>query len=283
MKILVCGGDERSVITAQRLAGAGMDVMCYCMDKAELPNGCRCVSEPEKCGAVVLPIPAEDERGFLNAPLGTAPCRTEYILDAAGEGAAVIGGRLGRRLKNAAADRGQKIYDILHSPVFAAKNAAVTAEGAVSELMRVSDTALCDMNILVVGWGRIGKLLIRKMHALCRSVCLMSVNPEARALADNLGCRAVSPDCPIQELECFDAVINTAPAPVVSRLCAFKKSCVLLELASSPGGIDSSEALSTGLKLLTLGALPGRYAPRSAAEAVFRAVTEILKEHDNDE
>ena len=41
----------------------------------------------------------------------------------------------------------------------------------------------------------------------------------------------------------FDAVINTAPAAVIPTLEGFKKSCLLLELASAPGGIDKRDAI----------------------------------------
>ena len=131
------------------------------------------------------------------------------------------------------------------------------------------------MRILVVGWGRIGKLLINKLSALCPAVYLMSVNTEARALAAELGCPSLPPDCPREIMQSFDAVINTAPAQVIPDLTAFKSSCILLELASAPGGIDPAEAGAAGLDLLR--ALPGRYAPESAAQAMHSAVSDILK------
>lgn len=278
MTILICGGDERNVILARLLAQAGHEVLCYCLDCVPTPEGCTAVGAPDKCDAVILPVPAEAGRGLLNAPLGTAPCRIEHILDCAGEGAMVIGGKLGACLSAAAKERGQTVHDYMLIPEFTAKNAAITAEGAVSELMKRSNTALCDMRILVIGWGRIGKLLIKKLGALCANVCLLSRNPEARALASELGCRALPPDCPAALLGSFDAVINTAPAPVVPELCAFKDGCILFELASAPGGLDKSEA---DRRLTVLRALPGKYAPESAARAVFSAVSEIIKERDN--
>ena len=220
MKILICGGDERSVLLAGMLKDDGHEVLCFCMDKAQLPDGVRAVSSPEQADAVILPVPAENAHGLLNAPLGSQPCRIEHILDCAGCGAVIIGGRISAQIKTSAAERGQRCFDYMKCPNFTVKNAAITAEGAVSELMRRARSALCDMRILVVGWGRIGKLLIHKLSALCPAVYLMSVNTEARALAAELGCPSLPPDCPREIMQSFDAVINTAPAQVIPDLTA---------------------------------------------------------------
>lgn len=281
MKILICGGDERSVLLAGMLKDDGHEVLCFCMDKAQLPDGVSTVSSPEQADAVILPVPAENAHGLLNAPLGSQPCRIEHILDCAGCGAVIIGGRISAQIKTSAAERGQRCFDYMKCPNFTVKNAAITAEGAVSELMRRARSALCDMRILVVGWGRIGKLLINKLSALCPAVYLMSVNTEARALAAELGCPSLPPDCPREILHGFDAVINTAPAQVIPDLTAFRDSCILLELASAPGGIDPAEAADAGLDLAVLRALPGRYAPKSASEAMYSAVSDILKGVDH--
>ncbi len=277
MKILVCGGDERSVYLAQLLLADGHEVVCFCLENAELPAGCRSTAVPVEAEAVILPVPAEDMRGLLNAPLGAQPCRIEHILDCAGIGARLIGGGLSVQIRAAATQRGIEAYDYMRRAEFTARNAAITAEGAVSELMKKTKTALCDMSILVVGWGRIGKLLINKLRALCTALCLMSQNSEARALARELGCSAIAPDCPPELLGGFDAVINTAPAPVIADLRAFRDSCILLELASAPGGLDAACAEDCGLELSVLRGLPGRYAPESAARAVHEAVAGILK------
>lgn len=273
MKILICGGDERSVLLAGMLKDDGHEVLCFCMDKAQLPNGVSTVSSPEQADAVILPVPAEDAHGLLNAPLGSQPCRTEHILDCAGRGTVIIGGRISAQLKVSAAERGQSCRDYMRCPEFTVKNAAITAEGAVSELMRRARSALCDMRILVVGWGRIGKLLINKLSALCPSVYLMSVNTESRALAAELGCCALPPDCPREIMQSFDAIINTAPAQVIPDLTAFRDSCILLELASAPGGIDPAEAPMPGLTLPFCAHFPADMPPRAPRKQCIRRFT----------
>lgn len=263
MKILICGGDERSVLLAGMLKDDGHEVLCFCMDKAQLPDGVRAVSSPEQADAVILPVPAENAHVLLNAPLGSQPCRIEHILDCAGCGAVIIGGKISAQIKTSAAERGQRCFDYMKCPNFTVKNAAITAEGAVSELMRRARAALCDMRILVVGWGRIGKLLINKLSALCPAVYLMSVNTEARALAAELGCPSLPPDCPREILHGFDAVINTAPAQVIPDLTAFKSSCMLLELASAPAALIRPRPALPGLTLPFCARCPADTRPKA--------------------
>lgn len=277
MKILVCGGDERFVLLSELLQKSGHEVKCYALSRARLPEGCERADVPERADAVILPVPAESADGMLSAPFEQRPCRTDEILERAGD-AVIIGGRLSARLRQAAAENGQAVFDYMQSPALTAENAAITAEGAISRLMGRKRTALCDMRVLVIGWGRIGKLLMHKLGALCPSVYLMSANPASRALAGALGHRTAAPDCDVRLLKSFDAVINTAPAPVVSDLCALREGCILLELASAPGGVDMDKAAEARLDCTVLRGLPGRYAPESAAAAIFRAVEDILKE-----
>ena len=90
--------------------------------------------------------------------------------------------------------------------------------------------------------------------------------PAQRALAEGFGCRTLAalPEKP----EGYDLLINTVPAALLPG----KPDCPAMELASAPGGFrDPSGVISAR-------GLPGKTAPRSAAEALFSAVQAILRE-----
>lgn len=278
MKILICGGDERFVILAGMLQAAGHGVCCLDMDKAALPPGVRRVSEPEKADAAIFPLPAEKAQGMLNAPFAAEPRSALKLLEELGETPLILGGRMSAKFRETAQWHGQRVFDCMQRPEFTAGNAAVTAEGAVSRLMEVSDKALQDMRVLVIGWGRIGKLLLQKLRGLNAAACLMSRNPEARSLAAAMGYEALAPDCGSALMSSFDAVINTAPAQVLGELSALRDGCILLELASAPGGLDPQAAQDGGMRYISAPGLPGKYAPVSAARLIYGAVTNIFKE-----
>ena len=54
MKILICGGDERSVLLAGMLKNDGHEVLCFCLDRAQLPDGVRAVSSPEQADSITF-------------------------------------------------------------------------------------------------------------------------------------------------------------------------------------------------------------------------------------
>ncbi len=150
--------------------------------------------------------------------------------------------------------------------VYAIRNAALTAEGALSYLMFRGSRRLQGQRVLVVGYGRIGRLLAAKLLALGARVTVAARSAEARAWAQAEGCRAVdityiSPQ--------WDCVVNTIPAPL---LRGDYGGALCLDLASAPGGWQDETAV------LRLNGLPAHYAPREAALVMRDAVYECLKE-----
>ena len=78
----------------------------------------------------------------------------------------------------------------------------------------------------------------------------------------------------------FDLVFNTVPALILHReaLEEMKPSCVVIDLASEPGGIDFAAGENCGLKMVWARGLPGKVAPRTAAETIRDAVYHIWEE-----
>ena len=154
-------------------------------------------------------------------------------------------------------------------PVYAVKNAALTAEGAAELLMRRSDRSLADMRVLVAGYGRIGRLLARKLSALGVRVTVAARDPADRAEAEARGYAAVGFD---RIPAGFSAVINTVPAPVLRGDYGAEH---LIDLASAPGG------WADGTAVLRAPGLPGVYAPAAAADIMAEAVYRVLEEDDH--
>ncbi len=279
MNFLIIGGDERQVCLAKMLADAGHGVRCFAMEKAKLPEGAKMSKTVESADCVVLPLPAEGRAsGTLNAPFAEKTHNLSEILPAIPPDTLVCGGRISAKLREAA--QHLRLQDIMIRPEFTVGNANVTAEGAVSLLAENLRSTLFDTNVLVVGYGRIGRLLAHKLRGLDAKTTVMSKNVESRALAEGMGLHAMHPgDTALYSA--FDAVINTAPAAVIPTLEGFKKSCLLLELASTPG-IDKHDAERLGLRYIAAPGLPGRYAPESAAGLIYSAVMSIIREEEHE-
>ncbi len=82
-------------------------------------------------------------------------------------------------------------------------------------------------------------------------------------------------------LENADIIFNTVPAPILGRkeLSRLKKDCLIIDLASKPGGVDFDFAANLGLRVIWALSLPGKTAPISAGITIGKAIENILHEH----
>ena len=83
-----------------------------------------------------------------------------------------------------------------------------------------------------------------------------------------------------ENLSQYDIIINTVPHLILTeeRMEYVKKECLLIDLASNPGGIDKKTAKDRNLKLIWALALPGKVAPVTTAEFIKDTIYNILKE-----
>ena len=146
------------------------------------------------------------------------------------------------------------------------RNAAITAEGALAAAMEALDRTLLGARVLLLGGGRISAALGPRLRALGAEVTVYARSAAQRAAAEGMGCRSLErlPEKP----RGFDLLINTVPALLLPE----KPECPAIELASPPGGFRDPSGVTVAR------GLPGKTAPRSAAEALFSAVQAIIRE-----
>ena len=174
---------------------------------------------------------------------------------------------------------GLTLEDYFQREEFTVANAALTAEGAVQTAMERLEKTLLQMDCLVLGFGRIGKLLSCRLHGLGAHVTVAARSSVDRAWARAYGWEALDTSALEGRLCSFSAVFNTVPAMVLdaSLLCQLPRSCLLVDLASQPG-IDSDAASELGIPHVWARGLPGKLTPVAAASALRDAVYYILME-----
>ena len=135
---------------------------------------------------------------------------------------------------------------------------------------------LFGADVCVIGYGRIGKMLSERLEALGSHVTVATGKKEHIPWAESRRLKAVSYQELPSFLPVFDCILNTAPAPVVDE-DAWKKipnECVLIELASMPGGFLGAPQG----RVISGAALPGKTAPVSAGKIIKETVMEIMDE-----
>ena len=136
--------------------------------------------------------------------------------------------------------------------------------------------------MLILGFGRVGKLTAHRMAALGARVTVAARGYDELAWAAAYGCQTVALAHLSCELGAFALIVNTIPAPVLDgdKLAWVRPDAFLLDLASAPGGIDRGAARKRGLRVTQAPGLPGRTAPVAAAAAIRDAVYHILGEEE---
>ena len=157
-----------------------------------------------------------------------------------------------------------------------------TAEGAVQLALEELSSTLHGAQVLILGFGRVGRLTAHRMAALGARVTVAARSYGELAWAAAYGCQTAELDTLAWELGAFSLIVNTIPAPILDekRLSWVDPDAFLLDLASAPGGIDRAAARARGIRATHAPGLPGRTAPVTAAAAIRDAVYHILREEE---
>ncbi len=280
MKFAVIGGDLRFAQACSLLGVSGHEVAPYALELAE---GLSCTSSLRTAlhGAdcVLLPLPVCAQRGLLNTPLSAGEFAIEDVFSSIEPRSLVAAGRVDERTRSVAERYGLNLVDYFKREELAVYNAAATVEGAITLAMQNTAITIWRSRTLVVGFGRIGKLLAHKLKALGAHVTVSS-----RSFKDMAWCEVLGYDTAdtraLEDLEQYDIIINTVPAPVLGEkeLLQIRPDALCMDLASKPGGVDFAAAARMGIHALWALSLPGEASPRSAAGMILDTVGNIIAE-----
>lgn len=284
--LTVIGGDMRQAFLAQLLCADGHTVLVSALDRYNFDSGVHRSAAPDfgasNARAVILPMPVEREEGWLNTPLSNTSYHTHTILNAMPPGMLVLAGAVTDAIRDHAAQNKLHLIDYLARDELAVRNAVPTAEGAIQLAMEELPITLHDARVLVIGNGRIGSILAAKLRALGSAVTVSARSASDFARIEAAGHHRMDTRHLGGQLAPFDLVINTVPARVLgaAELAELQTGCLILDLASKPGGVDFTTAQQLGRRAVWALSLPGKVAPVSAARAIRDTVYAILQEEE---
>lgn len=282
----VIGGDLRIIKLAKILAKEDNLVYTYGLEKAEelKQNAniifCDKMSEAVKETQVVIgPIPFSSDGVNVNMPFSDNKITIREFMHNL-NAKILIAGMISPDVYQLANDEYIEIIDIMKREELAVLNTIATAEGAIEIAIANTNKILHGSDVLVLGFGRIGKVLARKLAGLSTKVTCAARKEEDLAWIKAYGHMATNINLIGKNLNEFDVIINTIPQMILTseKLEYVKKECLLIDLASNPGGIDKKAAKEKGLQLVWALSLPGKVAPTTTAEFIKDTIYNILKE-----
>lgn len=276
MELGIIGGDRRQAELGRLLAEEGHKVRSYGLERW-MGAGPGTLEAALGAEVIILPLPLCREAGMLNCEAAALP--TVELFRRLHPSQRILAGQVQLPQQREAGACGLVLEDYFQREELMVDNAAITAEGAVQTAMERLDRSLAGMECLVLGFGRIGKLLCHRLQGVCARVTAAARRPEDLAWIRAYGWRALDIRDLAGRLAPFGAVFNTVPAPVLDGplLSQLPRDCLCVELASRPG-LDLEAAAELGLPSVWARSLPGRLAPRTAAGALRDTVVHILTE-----
>ena len=265
------GGDRRQEVLLELLRKDGYPAAAYGV------AGERDWEAAVSAEVVLLPLPLCREGDTLNITgenRGTGALfrrlRREQL---------ILAGQVKPAQKVEALELGLNLIDYFKREELTVANAAATAEGTVQVILERLDRSLLGSRCLVLGFGRIGKLLSYRLTAMGAQVTAAARRPESRAWAKAYGYQALNIESLEGNLAEFDVVVNTVPAPVFGEECLreLKPDCLCVDVASVQG-IDLAAAEKLGLPNTWARALPGKLVPHTAGRIIRDTVYTIIKE-----
>lgn len=270
----VVGGDDRQFYIADILSDF-FSVKTYGINSDMRKCTSEDFSDAISSDILLLPLPVTSDGYRVNASCNIPFFDTVLKLD---KKCKVCGGKIPPAFKDFLEQNGIDFFDYYTDGDVIWKNADVTAEGAVFTLMRELETTLKDAEILVCGYGRIGKCLVSKLTRLGSSVTVAARKNENLSEAKNVfGAKTdrinYLRDGIIDTEKRYDAVVNTVP----NRIFGKHNACVLqnaiyVELASSPYGGEVEYLKKICGRYVPAPSLPGKYAPVTAARIIASSI-----------
>lgn len=294
LKIAVLGGDMRQTAVAKNLSDAGFQV--YASGLFAVPEGDSNVNNYDSweqsikgAYAVILPLPVSLDDNKLNCPsrLGEDRITLDSLIGLVDKNTILFGGRIPKRMLSAATEKGIRVYDYFLSESLQIKNAHLTAEAAVSIAMNSLDKRLGESRIAITGSGRIAHFLAHILRRLGVGVTVAARNTESLTYFASDGCdtilmRESDEKNAVRWYERlrqgYDIIFNTVPSWIFDRnfLEVVDKNTLIIELASSPGGVDICAARELSSNVMWAPSLPGKYAPESAGRIISECILETL-------
>lgn len=270
------GGDSRSIYAAEKLGERYCCTLYGISGEEKLPES---LSD-----YAVLPLPASTDGVHINCPLiKSTPPEFDILEKTVKKGGTVFTSREFPALCEICLKNGFSLVNYFEREELAVRNAVPTAEGALEIAIREIPVTLFGAEVLITGFGRIGKLLVRYFSALGARVSAAARKYGDLAWIEAYGARAINFNAPGEldtAIKKADIIINTVPALIFDRkrLTLVKTGALFIELASVLSAEDEALAADRGIKLIWARSLPGKTAPITAGYIIADTIGNIIAE-----
>ena len=279
----IIGGDLRIIRLAEIYAKENYLVYTYGLEKYNFLEKsiikCNNIKEIKTKSNIILSgVPFSKDGIFLEAPFSNEKILINDLFELI-KNKTLIAGGISKFIEEQNS-YSIKVIDLLKIEELTILNVIPTVEGAIKVAIEETEFTLNGAKCLILGFGRIGKLLASKLQAFETEVYVEARKQSDLAWIKAYGFKQIDLKDLDKNLEQnFDIIFNTIPYILLDkkRLEILKKiKPLIIELASKPGGVDLEVASNFGIKVVNAQGLPGKVAPLTSAKNIKDIVDKLL-------
>ena len=283
----ILGGDLRIIFLSQMLAKDGYKVYTYGIEKADTydldESIVKCETQDillKNCDNIISGIPFSKDGIYINAPFSDNKILIDAVFSSF-KNKSLIAGSIKQDIKEKGLKNEINIIDLMEDEALTILNVIPTVEGALQVAMENTSFTIHGSKCLVLGFGRIGKLLSKTLKNLGANVGCMARKQRDLAWIKACCYKDIYINDLSKNLNDYDIIFNTIPALILDdeKLKILKdknNNVTIIELASKPGGIDTKKAKEYNLKVIDALGLPGKVAPFTSAKYIKQSLDNLL-------
>lgn len=270
LDFLILGGDKRQIFTGEALKKCGYSVSFSGLGIYDN------FSYDNYYEYIILPAPYTRDGEAIFSPLAENTLLIEEILKFRTP-KGIFAGACSNLRENLKIKDSVKIYDILLNEDYNILNAVATAEAALGIAIKNTSFNISDCNALVVGFGKIGKVLAKDLKGIGANVTVAARKSSDRAYSKNVNYMAISTDEIKGNAIKYKIIFNTVPKLLIDEdvIKNLSPDCLIIDLASIPGGVDFDACDKYKIKALHALGLPGKYSPQTSGEITAEIILNL--------
>lgn len=286
LNILILGGDKRYIEVINDLSHKDVHLLLIGYDhltfnhtnveQLDITN-----VDFSKIDVILLPIGGLDETGKIQAVYTNKTFYlTEQMIKRTPDHCILYTGRITPHLEKLSKKYNRKLINMLSQDDVAILNSIPTAEGTLQLALENTDITLHGSDVLVFGFGRVGKTTARLFSSIGADVRVAVRKRSDMARIKEMRLTPITYSDVKKQIPNIDVCINTVPYPVLDDqiISYMKKTAIIIDVASSPGGTDFQAAEKSGIHAIHALGLPGKHAPKTAGKIIAQTLIHLLEE-----
>lgn len=217
---------------------------------------------------IVTGVPISKDKKYIVANYTNLKIKLDFLQNLKNK--ILISGMIPDKYEKILKENKNYVVDLLKNEDYIIFNAKITVEGIIKYLIENTKTSLFNSKILVLGYGRIGKILCNVLKSFTENIYCVTYSKEETEIARANTINVILEEDLEKFLKNFEIIINTVPKIILDskKLNMLYKEAFVLDVASKPGGIDQDFAQKNKINYMWKLGIPSEISPIECAKKI---------------